>query len=225
MAHLKRLTAPKSWILRKKETTFIATPSPGPHKKSTAMTLNMVVKDMLKLTTTTRETRRILHEGKILVDNVIRKEHHFPVGVMDIITIPSLKQSYTMLYSEKGKFTLKKLSADPKEKPCKIIGKRTLPRKKIQINLYDGKNVLVDKDSYRVGDTVMMADGKIKRHLKLAEGALIYLIGGKHVGATGKLTTIKKFKGMENDRITIETKNGTIETLKDYAFVIDKEWS
>ena len=67
-----------------------------------------------------------------------------------------------------------------------------------------------------------MSEGKIKRHLKLEKGALIYLIGGKHIGVIGKLMEIKKFKGIENDRITMETKQAKIETLKDYAFVIEK---
>ncbi|MEK6839814.1 MAG: 30S ribosomal protein S4e, partial [Nanoarchaeota archaeon] len=121
-------------------------------------------------------------------------------------------------------FMLKKLDTDPKEKSCKIIGKHTLRKKKIQINLYDGKNIVVDKDSYKVGDTVIVAEGKIKRHIKLEKGSLIYLTGGKHIGKVGKLIDITKFKGMENDRIIMETKEGKIETLKDYVFVIEKVW-
>ena len=222
MAHLKRLTVPKSWSIKKKETVFIAVPMPGPHKKNEAMTLNLILKDFLKVAKTTREVKKILYEKKVLVDDIPRKDYRFPVGVMDIITVPSMNESYILLFSEKGKFILKKLAVNPKEKSCKIIGKHILPKKKVQINLYDGKNLLVDKDAYKVGDTVVVSEGKIKRHLKLEKGALVYLIGGKHIGATGKLTDIKKFKGIENDRIIMETKEGTIETLKDYAFVIEK---
>ena len=222
MAHLKRLTVPKSWSIKKKETTFIATPMPGPHKKNSAVTLNIILKDFLNMAGTTREVKKIFHEKNVLVDGIPRKDHRFPVGIMDIVTIPSVNQSYMLVYSEKGKFILKKLPSDPKEKHCKITGKHILPKKKIQVNLYDGKNVLVDKDTYKVGDTVILSGGKIKRHLKLEKGALIYLIGGKHIGTTGKLMEIKKFKGIENDRIIMETKQGSIETLKDYAFVIEK---
>jgi small subunit ribosomal protein S4e len=224
MSHLKRLTVPNSWRIKKKETIFIATPSPGPHRKSAALTLNIILKDMLKMAKTTREVKHILGDKKVLVDGKARKEYRFPVGVMDVVTIPALNEAYALLYSEKGVFTLKKLPSDPKEKLCKIMGKHILPKKKTQINLYDGRNVIVDKDSYKVGDTVVIADGKIKRHVKLEKGALVYLIGGKHIGTTGKLTEIKTFKGMENDRIIMETKKGKIETLKDYAFVVEKEW-
>ena len=224
MAHLKRLTVPKSWSIKKKETTFIATPMPGPHKKSEALTLNLILKDFLKMANTTREVKRILHQKKVFVDGIPRLEYRFPVGVMDIVSIPELNESHRILFSEKGKFILQKLPSDPKEKYCKIIGKHILPKKRVQVNLYDGKNVLVDKDTYKVGDTIVMADGKIKRHMKLEKGALIYLTGGKHIGATGKLLDIKKFKGIENDRIIMETKEGKIETLKDYAFVIEMEW-
>jgi len=224
MAHLKRLTVPTSWSIKKKETTFIARPMPGPHKKGECIPLGLVLKDFLHLANTTREVKKILQQGFVHVDGVPRKDHHFPVGVMDSITIPSLNQSYTVLYSTKGKFIFKKLEAIPKEKCCKIIGKHILPKKRVQINLYDGRNVLVEKDSYAVGDTVVVSDGKIKRHLKCEKGAVVYLTGGKHIGTMGKLLEIKKFKGIENDRIIMETKEGKIETLKDYAFVMEKMW-
>lgn len=173
---------------------------------------------------TTREVKKILQQNLIHVDGTPRKNFHFPVGIMDVVTIPSLNQAHIVLYSEKGKFILKKLEAHTKEKCCKIIGKHILRKKRVQINLNDGRNILVDKDSYKVGDTVIMADSKIKRHVKLEKGALVYLTGGKHIGAVGKLVDIKKFKGMENDRIIMETKEGAIETLKDYAFVIERVW-
>ncbi len=224
MAHLKRLTVPNSWSIRKKDTTFIATPMPGPHKKNECITLNLALKDFLNMANTTREVKKILQQNLVYVDGVPRKDYRFPVGLMDIISIPSIHQSYMVMYSDKGKFMLKKLDTDPKEKSCKIIGKHTLRKKKIQINLYDGKNIVVDKDSYKVGDTVIVAEGKIKRHIKLEKGSLIYLTGGKHIGKVGKLIDITKFKGMENDRIIMETKEGKIETLKDYVFVIEKVW-
>lgn len=224
MAHLKRLSVPTSWSVKKKGITFIARPSPGPHKKSQAMTLNYIVKDLLKIAQTTREVKKVLHAGNILVDTIARKDHHFPVGVMDIITIPSQKESYVSLYADDGKFILKKLKSHTEEKLCKIIGKRILAKKKVQLNLYDGKNLLIDKDSYKVGDTILLAKGRIVKHLKMEKGALIYLIGGKHIGKLGQLIEIKHFKGMENDRIIIESGEKKIETLKDYAFIIEKSW-
>jgi small subunit ribosomal protein S4e len=222
MAHLKRLTSPKSWDIKRKETIYIAKPSPGPHKLKEGITLNLMLKDILNLSTTRRETKKILNAGMVQVDYITRKDNAFPVGYMDIITLPTIKEVYRVVYTKKGKLTLQKLKTDPKEKLCKIINKKILPKKKIQINMYDGKNIIVTKDTYKVGDTVALHEGKITKHFKLEKNAWVYLIGGKHIAESGKLLEIKKSEGVEKDRIIIQAKDNKIETLKKYAFVIEK---
>ena len=81
--------------------------------------------------------------------------------------------------------------------------------------MYDGKNIIVDKEVYKVGDTIIIADGKIKRHARLEKGALIYLIGGKHIGEVGHVEDI-----IQNKIIYKDEKGDLVETLKKYAFVV-----
>lgn len=219
MAHLKRLNAPTTWSLRKKGITFIAKPSAGPHKQQRALTLNIILKDMLRLSTDTRESKLILKQKNILVNGHARKDHRFPAGIMDVISSPALKQAYIILFSEKGKLILHPWSAT-KGRLCKISGKHILPKKKLQLNFHDGTNMIVDKDAYKVGDTVIVEQKKIIKHFKFEKGALVYLIGGKNTGKTGIVSDIKTFKGTERDRIILHIKDQPLETLKDYAFVI-----
>ena len=88
---------------------------------------------------------------------------------------------------------------------------------KVQLNLYDGKNVTVDKDDYKVGDSVIFSlnDKKISKHLKLHKKAAVFLTGGRHIGQTGHVEDIVKDKIIYKD-----AKGELAETSKQYAFVI-----
>ena len=219
--HLKRLSAPKSWPLQRKGITFIARPLPGAHKLNQCITINVVLKDLLKHSKTTKETKSILNKGLVLVDNKVVKKHRLPVGIMDIISIPSLKEYYKVLYNTRKKFILEPIKKEEAEqKTCKIIGKKILKKKKVQINLYDAKNIIVTKDAYKVGDSIVIKDNKIVKHLKFEKGAKVFLTAGKYIGLFGTLEEIKKFNGRSHDLITVIVDKKQFQSKKDYAFVI-----
>lgn len=226
MSHLKRLVTSKAWPIRRKETAYTTRPSPGPHKITHALPLNVVMRDLLRITQSTKETKKVLNAEKVLVDGHARKDHHFPVGVMDIISIPELKKHYVLVFNQQGLFTFHEIGAKESEhKLCKIVNKKVLKGKKLQLNLYDGKNINVDKDGYTVGDSVSISlkDMTVAKHFKLEKGVLIFLTGGRHVGNYGELVEVKHFKGIEEDRIVIKSGDDLIETLKSYAFVVEKQ--
>ena len=227
MAHVKRLSAPKSWKLKRKENTFMIKPSPGPQKYEHALALTTVLRDMLKEVRTTRESKKLLGEGGITINGRIRKDHRFPLGIFAVIGMPALNEYYIMLYDNTGHLHLQKISKEEaSHKVVKIIGKKMLPGKKLQINLFDGRNLLADKGDYVVGDTlVLSAENKVKKHLKFEKGAVIYLIGGKHKGTTGTLEEIKPMEGIQPDRIIFKTKDRKIETLQEYAYIIEKPFT
>lgn len=219
--HISRLAAPKSWPIKRKGIKFVTKPSPGPHKLKESIPLNLILRNLLGYVETTREAKKILNSGKVLVDKVVRKDHKFPVGVMDIIKIPSINEYYRVLYNKKGKFILHKINKQEAEiKPEKIIGKTILKKNKTQLNLYDGKNIIIKEDKYKVGDSIIIIKDEIKKHLKLEKDALIYLIGGKHISLIGTLKEIHRLQNSP-DRISFKVDNKTFETLKKYAFVID----
>lgn len=219
--HLKRIVAPKSWTIKRKERTFIIRPSPGPHKIECSMPIAVILRDVLERSKTMKETKVILNKGLVLVDNIVRKEPSFPVGIMDTLSIPSLNEYYRLMYDKKGKLFLHPIKKEESaEKACKIIGKTIMKGKKIQLNLYDGRNLIVPKDEYRVGDSVVLHEGKIKKHLKFEKGAKIYLIAGKYIGSSGILEHVQSFDSNSPDIITLKIENEKIKTRKDCAFVI-----
>lgn len=222
--HLKRIPAPKNWIIKRKERTFITRPIPGPHKLNDSITLSILLKEFLNQAKTKKEVKYIINQNKLLIDKIPRKDYRFPVGIMDIVEIPSLKEKYIVLYNDKGKFMLNPIK-DASQKLLKIIGKTVLKSGKIQLNFDDGRNIIIPKNNYDVGDTIVfdLENKKIKSHLKLEKDVLIYLTEGSHKGRIGKLQKIEEKEGSENQRITFTIGKESLVTLKKYAFVIGKD--
>jgi small subunit ribosomal protein S4e len=224
MSHLKTINAPKIWPVKKKKTKFVVRSHPGPHPIDRGITLNLLLKEVLSFAKTTREVKKILNGKQIMVDKILRKEHKFPVGVMDVIDVPKTKKYYRLLINEKKKLIANEIKeTNSNLKPLKIIGKKILKKNKIQINLFDGKNILVDKDPYKVGDTVIynLSTNKIESHLKLDKKAKVFITDGKYQGRIGEVQEIKK--ETKDDRIVVKDKKNNFETLKKYAFVIDEK--
>lgn len=223
--HLKRLNAPRTWTLKRKENKYIAKPRAGPHKIEGCLTLGFLVKEVLKYAKTSREVKKIVNANKILIDKKPRKDLNFPVGLMDIIEVPETKEHFKILIDDKGRLTLHKITKEESnQKTCKIIGKTCLKKKKIQLNLYDGKNIILDKDAYSVGDSVIidLEKNKVIKHLKLEKGASVLLIGGSYLGQVGILEEIQEQEGNLPTKIILTLDKDKIETRKEFVFVIDK---
>jgi len=217
--HLKRLNAPKTWGIKRKESRFVTRPKPGPHSFKEGISLNLILKELLNYADTTKDVKRILSNKDVLVDGKPRKDHRFLAGLMDIISLPKKKEYFKILLNKKGKLELNPIKENYTGlKFCKIKEK-SFVGKKVQLNLHDGRNILVDKDSYKVGDTLVLEvpKQKIKEHLKLEQKSFVYLIGGRHIGETGIIEDIK------GKNIVYKKDSGEVyETLKRYAFVIEK---
>lgn len=137
------------------------------------------------------------------------------VGLFDVISIPKLKEQYRMYITKQGKIATMKIT-DGNHKPCKVIGK-TMVAGKIQLNLYDGKNIFAD-NTYKVGDSVVLElpSQKMSQHLKLERGATIYITKGKHLGTTGVIESIA------DGQLVCKSDEHTFLMPKKYAFVLGK---
>ena len=222
MSHLKTLTTPRTWHVMRKENKFITRPSQGSHSRLFALPLQIVIRDILGYVGTAREMRRMIQDTDILINGKKQKDPHANLGIFDILAIPKVGKSFRMMLSTKGRLQLQEIAAkDGATKLCKVVGKRHVTGKKIQLSFHDGHTMLTDDNSIKVGDTLVrkLPEGKVTHILKLQEGAHIFLIKGKHIGDKGILKELKGEKVIYED----STKN-SVETLKDYTVVIgDKE--
>ena len=215
--HLKRLAALKTWHIKRKGFKFITKSVPGPHSLETGVPLNVLLKEVLNYASTTREVKKILNTSDIKIDGKVRKNFRFPVGVFDVIEFTSINEYFRVILNRKGKLDLIKIKKDESQlKPCKITGK-TMVRGKLQLNLFDGKNIFIDNIACKTGDTFLLLtpEYKITKHLKLDKNSTIFLTGGKHIGEVGNVADIAGNKIIYRD-----DKGELIETSKKYAFVI-----
>ncbi|MDR0900938.1 MAG: 30S ribosomal protein S4e [Methanobrevibacter sp.] len=224
--HLKRFKAPKSWPIHPKENTWTVKPAAGPHAIEDSLSLLVVIRDILGIADNSREAKRIINTGKVLVDGRPRKDYKYPVGFMDVVQIPLAEEVYRVLPDMKGRLTLHPISKENDSfKLCKITDKTTIKDNKTQLNLHDGRNMIVD-ESFSVGDVISLniPDQEINDNFKFEEGAMVLITGGKHTGEIGKITEIIINKSSNPNTVIVENnKKDNFLTLKDYAFVIGKD--
>ncbi len=223
--HLKRLNSPKIWGLPRKGTKWVTRPSSGPHVLKRSIPLNILLKDFLKISKTTKESKQLLSQGQIKVDNKIRKDIKFPVGLFDTISIEGVKEYYRLLLNNRGKFTLKKITdKEALLKPRKAIRKTIIKGKKTQITFYDGHNVLNLKDNIKLGQTVMfdLSTNKVKEVIDFEKGNTIYITDGRQQGKVGILSNIEDRKGFISPEIEFKVGKEVLKTKKEYALVIGK---
>ena len=222
--HLKRLNAPRTLKIHRKERKLTVKPSAGPHPIETSITLGVIIRDYLNLADNLRETKRILSNGELLVDDVIRKNYKFPCGLMDVISIPKMKKDYRILFDRLGKLTLVPIdSKDAKWKLCRIENKTISKKKQIQLNLHDGKNRIVKKDEYKTGDVlkVLFKDKKIDEVYKFEKGAISMIIGGSHIGETANIENIEIIQSSKPNLAKMKGEK-EFTTLQKYVFPIGK---
>jgi small subunit ribosomal protein S4e len=222
-SHIKRINAPKRWDILRKGNVFISRPNAG-RSLELAISLNSVIKEFLHKTKTTKESKYLMKRQGVFVNGKRRYDEKFPVGFLDVVSFPSIKENYRLLVNRKDKLFLLKISdEDAKLKLSKVVDKKYLSEDKIQLNCSDGRNFLLRKDDallkeVKKNDSVLYSlyENKIIKSLKLEQGALVYLYKGKHVG---NLAAVDGFKA---ENIVFKLGKDVFETKKAYAFVVGK---
>jgi small subunit ribosomal protein S4e len=148
------------------------------------MPISLVIRDVLGYARSTREVRHILHNGRALIDGRVCKDVRRGVGLMDVLTLG--ETNYRCVLDHNGRLRYRTISAaEAGWKVCRIEGKSTIKGGKTQLNLHDGRNIIVDDASeYTTGSSlkISLPSQEIVEHIKFADGVRCYLIGGAHVG-------------------------------------------
>uniref|UniRef100_A0A915JY01 40S ribosomal protein S4 n=1 Tax=Romanomermis culicivorax TaxID=13658 RepID=A0A915JY01_ROMCU len=80
--HLKRLNAPRHWMLDKLAGAFAPRPSTGPHKLRECLPLILFLRNRLKYALTGDEAKKIVKQRLIKVDGKVRTDVTYPAGFM-----------------------------------------------------------------------------------------------------------------------------------------------
>jgi small subunit ribosomal protein S4e len=217
---MKRLTAPRSWPVKRKTNAWITKPSPGAHALEGSIPVNVVLRDLLQLCNSASEVRSVIHDKSVLVDGKTVTSLKQGVGLMDVVSLPKVGTHYRMVMDKRGKLQLVKTAeAKASWKLCRIENKSIVPGGKTQLNLHDGRNILVEKDSYKTGDVlkIEVPSQKILDHYSLDKGSMALITSGSHVGETAVVDEyIITRLAAEN---LVKFKDGT-STTKSNVFVI-----
>jgi small subunit ribosomal protein S4e len=224
--HLKREMSPKFWPISRKKFSWTVKAKPGPHATFQCMPLIIIVREILGLAKTRKEAKSLISQGKFFVDGKVRRDERFPVGLMDIISIPEINKNFRILPSKKGLF-LNPINEDETTfKICRIENKKILNKNVFQLNLHDGRNLIFNTQNssepttniYKSFDVlkINVHNQEIIEHLKLEKGMQAIFIGGSNEGKHGVITSEEKeFKtrldyvfiiGDKNPRISLQTK-------------------
>eukprot|EP01017_Pseudomicrothorax_dubius_P025168 TRINITY_DN2686_c0_g1_i1.p1 TRINITY_DN2686_c0_g1~~TRINITY_DN2686_c0_g1_i1.p1 ORF type:complete len:263 (-),score=86.43 TRINITY_DN2686_c0_g1_i1:1315-2103(-) len=188
--HLKRIHTPRSWMLDKTGGNFAVRPSQGPHKLRESIPLHIVLRHRLKLALNGFEVTKIVHdkEGGVRIDGKLRRDHKFPCGLMDVITLDKAEKSYRVLYDAKGRFVLRAVKGEEaKFKLCKVVRREVGPNKVPYVVTSDARTLRFPHPDVQVNDTVKvnLEEGKIVDYVKFDQGNLVIITGGNNLGRIG----------------------------------------
>ena len=218
--HMKRLAAPRSWPLKRKVNIWVTKQSAGAHSIEDSMPAVTVLRDMVGACDTAREAKRIIGNREMFVDGKAVKNPKAPVGFMDVITIPKMNLAYRMLLTDKGKLTLVPIDeAEAAWELCKIENKTVVKGGKIQLNLSGGRNIVLDKNDYKCGDSLKVAfDGqKVLEHYPLQDGSVVFIKEGSQAGAVRTVKSLETVRGSAANLVLFT--DGT-QTVARNCFVI-----
>ena len=231
-ARLKRKPAPRFWPIHRKELPWIVKPSSGSHSLQKCLSLTLVLRDILGVAQTRKEGKMILAQGKVQVDGKVRKKDDFPVGLMDVISMPEMDKYYRVMPSHKGLFLSPISKEEANIKLFRVEDKVTV-HNGVQIALHDGSNMLIkvadpknpQEVTYETFDILKVTypNKQVVQSLKTKEGNLAIITGGKNIGKQGKIVEIEKTEAKKRRQalVVIEDSQGArYQTILDFVFSI-----
>uniref|UniRef100_A0A8C4VPF5 RNA-binding S4 domain-containing protein n=1 Tax=Gopherus evgoodei TaxID=1825980 RepID=A0A8C4VPF5_9SAUR len=118
--HLKRVAAPKHWMLDKLTGVFAPHPSTGPHKLRECLPLIIFLRNRLKYVLTGDEVKKICMQRFIKIDGKVRTDITYPAGFMDVISIEKTGEHFRLVYDTKGRFAVHRITAEETKYKCEL---------------------------------------------------------------------------------------------------------
>jgi len=218
--------------MKTKETKYAVRPRPGPHKLNDCIPLQVLVRDVLGLVDVGSDARKMIKMGEIFVDGKPRKDHKYPTGLMDVISIPKTKKNYRINIDYKGPKVIECSDKESNVKLVRINDKTLIREGNVQLNLHDGRNLIIPvknpkkptEDVYETGDSLLieLPSQKILEHFKFEKGNLALITGGQNMGIFVNIKNSIKNRSREPNMAICEKNGKEFESIKNYVFIIGK---
>ncbi len=210
--HLKRQEVPKRWPITRKGTKYVVRPNSNIHYSIPVLIL---IRDILKIAQNRKEMKKTIHERSVILNGKIVRNEKIPIYLFDKISIIPINKHYMLNLSNNGKFIAEEIKeSDSKSKISKIINKKILKEKKIQINFNDGRNILSDiKCNINDSAIINFEENKIIKCLPMKENSRVFIFSGKHAGKIGKIISINKERKISEIEVNKEKINALIKQI------------
>jgi len=223
--HLKRLNAPKHWMLDKLGGVFAPRPSCGPHKLRESLPLIIFLRNRLNYALTGDEVKKILMQRLIKVDGKVRTDPTYPAGFMDVITIEKTNENFRLIYDTKGRYAVHRIQAEEsKYKLCRVKKLGVGPKGVPFLVTSDGRTIRYPDPVIKTSDTIQLdiATSKILDFIKFEVGQLCMITGGHNLGRVGIVTNRERHPG-SFDVVHVRDASGKVfATRLNYCFIIGK---
>jgi small subunit ribosomal protein S4e len=195
---MKRLNAPKHWMVGKLGGIYTPRPRAGPHKSLESIPLQLVVRNRLQYALTMKELNMVLKQRFIKVDGRVRTDPKFPAGFMDVVSIEKTGEKWRLLFDVKGRFVLHPIKEGEKNvKICRVTKQLYGPNRTPFIVTNDGRCIQFPDPNIRVADSVVLdlETGAVKEWIRFKPGALACITGGANTGRVGEVVSVERHPG------------------------------
>jgi len=242
--HLKRLCAPKSWLLSKLGGIWAPRPSTGPHKLRESLPICLALRNRLKYAMTRREVIMIVMRRLVEVDGKIRTDINYPAGFQDVLHIAKTDEQFRLLYDVKGRYVLHRITPEEGQyKLCRVVQKSVASKASIGRNpfqhgqaaaipyivTHDGRTIRYPDPLISVHDSVKfdLKTSKVSGHIKFDIGNLAMVTRGANIGRVGVIINKERHPGSFDIVHLRDAKGGDFATRIANVFVIgegSKAW-
>lgn len=243
--HMKRLNAPRTWMLSKMGGIWAPRPSTGPHKLRECLPVSLILRNRLKYAMNRREAQMIVMRRNIKVDGKVRTDLNYPTGFMDIVSIDKTNEHFRLLYDTKGRFAL--VSEKPDAAQFKLLrvtrtGKskgatagrnafKLAERSSNQlaavptIQTHDGRTIRYPSPDIKVNDVVKfnLATQEITKVIKFQQGSVSMITKGSNQGRVGVILNVERHPGGFNIVHLKDKRGKTFATRQENVFLIGDE--
>jgi small subunit ribosomal protein S4e len=179
---------------------YATRPSTGPHKLRECIPLTVLLRNRLRYALSGQEAIKICKDksGNVKVDGKVRRDHRFPLGCMDVVSLPKTGENFRILYDIKGRF--QPVRIDAKEagfKLCKIKRKVQGKNKIPYIVTHDGRTIRYPHPDIKKNDSIKLnlETGEVDGVVKFENGSMVFVTGGNNIGRVGTLMHVEHHPG------------------------------
>ncbi len=207
--HLTRAESTKKLPIPRKGTKYIAR---ALSHKTAAVPVVIAIRDMLKLARTAREVKSMIKQKLLKINGHEVKDYRESLCLFNLF---HADKTYMLTLTKNGRFKLEE-TAQKETRPCKVIGKKLLKKGRMQINCHDGTNLIIEKNTLNINDTInLKLTGEMQNSITFEKGKHCIILKGKYQGVNGTIKEVHK------GAVTIQNEGGNVTILeKEHVMVL-----